>query len=210
MAIETYIDPMDQFNQGNIISMIGDKNLAGGICRMLSVFWVIESTKNNASTPNVVLHEMTAKGPIYFKQIGQNFKAYADRFVKDGWIGSIIDCLSLGSAQRITGLVTDRLAQFSTTSANATTKATQALAQSTTTPRSCMISFRCPLGGHSIAAIEDPSLLGSTFYIFDPNYGVMTIDTSPFGANGSLQAAIGDLWTAYHIQNTSIAPVVNK
>lgn len=210
MAISDYISPENRFSQGDIISLIGDKSLAGGICRMLSTQWVVQCTEKSAPSPDSVLNIMRNMGTVYFKQIGQNFKAYADVYVKDGWIGSIIDCLRLSSRQRLDGLVTAKNLQLGTDVDALLRNIHWACELSTTEPNSAMISFSCPAGNHSIAIAEEQSDMGSTYYVFDPNFGILKIDSSLFGPGQTLKQAIAEIWNYYNIKTARVSPVVKK
>jgi hypothetical protein len=206
MSIEDYVDPMDRCDQGLIIDLVGDKEVSKGICRMLSINWLVECTKANASQPNVVWHEMKANGPVYFKQIANQQKAYAEFFNAklEGWIGSVWDCISLASYKRLKSVVTSVPDQIARRPDEMTESLCRAMNSSTTNPLSCIISFSCPVGNHCIAAIEHPSVMGSTWYIFDPNYGVLIIDISK---GQSLGDAVSDLFDAYAIEVSKVAPI---
>jgi hypothetical protein len=206
MAIVNYLDPMDRFSQGNVLSMVGDAETAGGICRMLSIYWVIECLKPGAGTPSESLHKMKSYGPFYFKQIAQAQKAYAANFngALLGWFGSVRQCLKYGSGQTQDMIVTSFAEQYATTASKLADRIAWATETSTTTPPACLISFSCSAGNHCIAGIETSDMMGSTWHVFDPNYGVMIVE---IGAGESLGNLISDLWTAYTISGASVGPV---
>ncbi len=201
------MNPMDRFDQSLLLDMIGDKEVAGGICRMLSITWVIECLKPGAGNPAATLHAMKSYGPPYFKQIAQSQKAYAAQFnaALDGWVGSVQQCLKYGSGQTRDLIVTSVPEQSATAAPALATRMDWASGRSTTAPRACIISFSCGLGSHCIAGIEQGhGTPASTWYVFDPNYGVMTV----IAANGqTLPNLVGDIWAAYGITGSRTAPV---
>lgn len=206
MAINDYIDPMDRFSQGAIIDWVGDKEVAGGICRMLSIYWLIDCLKVGAKTPQETLHQMKANGKTYFQQIANAQKAYAKYYNAklEGWVGSIHDCLSLASSKARDIVITSFNERTATTSQRMVDTFAWAADASSTTPKACIISFSCSLGNHCIAALEHQQTNGSIWYIFDPNYGVMVVDVS---AGMSLASALDDIWNAYNITAAFTAPV---
>lgn len=202
MAINDYIDPMDRFSQGAVIDYIGDKETAGGICRMLSLYWVIECTNGSGRSPAEALHAMKANGPIYFKQIGQSQKAYAkcSNAELKGWVGSVRECLQLASKKQRDVIVTSVDEQCSTTAADLATSISGATNHSTTLPKSCIVSISTPAGNHCIAVLVDPA---GHWFIFDPNYGVLAARNP----GQTLAHAVSDLWNGYRIEVSMVTPV---
>jgi hypothetical protein len=197
MAIESYIKQVDDhFNQGYLIDLLGDREIAGGICRMLSVQWVIECLKPHAPAPDVCLREMKSHGPVYFKQIGQSQKAYAKDFsdAELGNFGSMHEVLSLASAGTRSIIAATQSSESAVSAATMSDALTYATGVSTTTPRGCLISLKMRNAGHCIAAFEEPAVNGSKWYLFDPNFGVMTVDVS---AGEDFSALLTDVWNAY-------------
>lgn len=199
MAINDYVDPMDRGSQKLILDYVGNEQTAKGICRMLSVNWVIDCAQPNASAPNVIWHEMKAKGPVYFKQVGQQQIGYSEHLNDDGWYQSMVDCVELGSrkARHVKSMApNDR----STSAAGLANQIAGALAASTTTPHLCLIRFNCAGGGHCIGAADS----GGKTYIFDPNFGVMIVDPAK---HQTLGAAVQDLFAAYQITVANVVAV---
>ncbi|MFN4275881.1 MAG: YopT-type cysteine protease domain-containing protein [Ferrovibrio sp.] len=199
MAINDYVNPMDRGSQGLILDYVGNEQTAGGICRMLSINWIIECAQPGAPAPNEVWHAMKAKGPIYFKQIGQQQIGYVTILNGDGWYQSVVDCLELGSrkARHAKSLAPNDSATDAATLAN---RIAAGLAASTTKPPLVVIRFTCTGGAHCIAAA---SYNGKT-YIFDPNFGVLIIDPTKHQLLGD---AMQDLFTFYHIGTAYVVAV---
>lgn len=197
MPISDYIKRVDdRFSQGYLLDLLGDADIAGGICRMLAVQWVCECLKNGAGTPDDVLNQMKANGPVYFKQIGQNQKAYARDFSDAvlGNFGSMRTVLQLASAGTRDVLQATQSDETAVSGAGMSSALTYATGVSTTNPRGTLISLKMHGGGHCIAAFEYQAVNGSKWYVFDPNFGVMTVDVS---AGEDLSALLADIWNAY-------------
>lgn len=199
MAINDYIDPMDRGSQGLILEYVGNKDTAGGICRMLSINWVIECAKDSSKLPNAIWHVMKSYGPVYFKQIGQQQIGYSNLLNGNGWYQSMVDCLELGSrnARHVVSLAPNDSAG---TAADMATRITAGIAASTTTPKLALIRFTCAGGAHCIGAAST----GGKTYIFDPNFGVLIVDPAK---NHTLAAVTQDLFAAYTIGTAYVVGV---
>ena len=203
MAIENYIKLVDdRFNQSYLLDLLRDAKvkdydqIAGGICRMLSVTWVVECLKAGAGTPDVVLRQMKANGPVYFQQIARNQQAYQNYFgdAELGNFGSMRTVLQLASANTRDVLQATQSSEMAVSAAEMPTALAYATGISSTTPHGTLISLRMTGGGHCIAAFEYQAVNGSTWYVFDPNYGVMQVDVS---AGENLGGLLTDIWNAY-------------
>jgi len=197
MSIESYIRRVDdRFSQGYLLDLLGDPEIAGGICRMLSVQWVIECLKPNAPSPEDCLNLMKSYGPVYFKQIGQAQKAYQQDFsdAELGNFGSMTKVLRLASNGACDLIAATQSSEMAMAANQMSAALSYATGVSTAHPRGCLISLKMQNGGHCIAAFEHQAVNGSTWYLFDPNFGVMIADVS---AGENFSALLTDIWNAY-------------
>lgn len=205
MAIDDYVNPMDRGDQGLIMDYAGDAETQRGICRMLSINWIIDCATPGAPLPNQVWHAMKAKGPVYFKQIGQQQKGYSTYFSNSSQASqfdSVRDCIQLASRNG-RNVAHNAPNETATTAANFAGCVTSALGVSTTAPHLAVIRFNVNNGngaGHCIAAAR----AGGFDWIFDPNYGVMKVDP---GKGQTMAGAIGEIFTAYTLNRAYVFPV---
>lgn len=191
-----YLDPMDRGAQGLIIDYLNNPKIAGGICLMLSINWIIESI---ASGPAVAWQTMKSHGPVYFKQIGQQQQGYSQDITKlnHGNVSATVkDCVQLAS--RNARDILRNIDAPSPTSANILAAAVgQALGASTTVPPSTLIAFWFKEGGgHAVAASHKDGLT----YLYDPNFGVFKVDPK----TGSIDDLVTKLVAAYKHFNLTV------
>lgn len=184
MAIRDYFDPMDGGGkQIDLLKAVGSEENKGGICLMLSINWAIQCTKAPGTAPNVVWRDnMKGEGPFYFKQIAQQQIGYKDLFRRDpasvATVNSLMELASNDQPHRLHVVdvnpgpdltLASEMAKYTGIALNET-----AQQHSTTNPPLCLIFFQCQGGGHCIAAAS----YNNNTYIYDPNIGVMIVDTN--------------------------------
>jgi Yersinia/Haemophilus virulence surface antigen len=193
--LRPYLDPNDRFSQDYILDLIKDKEVSEGICRALALFWLVDCVKVNAKAPNECLYEMKKNGQSYFKQLGNAQKTYQNYLSNKelGNFGSMLKMIGLASKQALSIVATSLQDQGAMTASELADAVANASAKSRTVPRSVLIRFSMKDGGHCIASIEQQSVFGSKWYIFDPNFGVLIVDSTQH----RLKDVLGILWKHY-------------
>lgn len=190
-----YLDPMDRGAQGLIIDYLGNPKIAGGICLMLSINWIIESV--GTAGPAAAWQTMKSHGPVYFKQIGQQQQGYQNDITKltgGGAKATVRECVQLASRN-----ARDVARTIDAGDVNAYAAAVgQGLAGSSTVPPTSLLLFWfAEGGGHAVAAAHKDGLT----YLYDPNFGVLKVDPK----TGSIDDLITKLFAAYKHFNLTLS-----
>ena len=207
MPVESYIRRQDKCDQSFLVSLVGQLGVPevfDGMCLMLTINWLIRCTTPAGPSSDLVWRNMKAEGASYFQQIASQQRGYSQNLAKkEPFQDSVENCLSFASSSRLR--LGPKSSQAYTNAYLLTDNMALAFRSSNTSPPSCIIMFKWPSGYHCIGAVEDMNARGCTWYIFDPNFGVLTVDIS---VGQPLISAVQDLFTKYQILWALSVPIM--